>query len=235
MLRMDPVAGGDPPEIFAIGLRNPWRFSFDRQTGDLTDRRRRPERLRGGRLSRRRRAWRGAGANYGWPCFEGFHLNPNHSDSRCGTLTGDVKPVLERPHGSEVCSITGGYVVRDPGLPSLRGRYLYGDFCAPSLRSVNLADPRHGRRHRLGLQLGRVFGEDVCGRVYAASLDGPVSRIEDGAATPCAVDPPSAGQRSPGRRRRRRRPSPTRPARPCVRRSAGGAASSRGGGCGSRS
>jgi glucose/arabinose dehydrogenase len=195
MLRMDPLAGGSP-EIFAIGLRNPWRFSFDRQTGDLTiadvgqnayeeiDVAPAP-------------GWRGPGANYGWPCFEGFHVNPNQSDSRCSALTGDVRPMLERPHSGEVCSITGGYVVRDPGLPSLRGRYLYGDFCGSRLRSVDLADPSTDGDAGLVLNSVASFGEDVCGRLYAASLDGPVSRIEDGAATPCAVDPPPPGS-APG-------------------------------------
>jgi glucose/sorbosone dehydrogenase len=191
MLRIDPLAGGSP-EIFALGLRNPWRFSFDRQTGDLTigdvgqndweeiDHAPAPE-------------WNGPGANYGWPCFEGLHDNSS-PDPRCGSLSGDVKPVLERgPHGPEICSITGGYVVRDPGLPTLRGRYLYGDLCAPRLRSLLLSDPGSDGETNLSVANVTSFGEDVCGRLYVASLDGPVSRIEDGAATPCAVDPPPPG------------------------------------------
>ncbi len=191
MLRLDPLAGG-APEIFAIGLRNPWRFSFDRQTGDLTiadvgqnlweeiDTAPAP-------------TWRGPGANYGWPCFEATHVNVNNTDSRCSSLTGDVKPVLERPHGSEVCSITGGYVARDPGLPTLLGRYLYGDFCGTTVRSVSLDDASTDARTDLAVNSLSSFGEDVCGRLYVASLGGPVSRIEDGAATPCAVDPPPPG------------------------------------------
>ena len=191
ILRMDPVAGG-PPEIFALGLRNPWRFSFDRATGDLligdvgqnaweeVDQAPAPD-------------WRGPGANYGWPCFEGNHDNSS-PDPRCDTLSGDVKPVLERgPHSGELCSITGGYVVRDPGLPTLQGRYLYGDFCAPRLRSLVLGDPGTDGSTTLAVSSVSSFGEDVCGRLYVASLDGPVSRIEDGAATPCAVDPPPPG------------------------------------------
>jgi glucose/arabinose dehydrogenase len=193
MLRMDPLAGGSP-EIFAIGLRNPWRFSFDRLTGDLTiadvgqnnweevDYAPAP-------------AWNGPGANYGWPCFEANHDN---SDPRCPVLTGDIKPVLERgPHSAELCSITGGYVVRDPGLPTLAGHYLYGDFCAPRVRSVVLSDPGTDGDTDMAVTSVSSFGEDVCGRIYVASLDGPVSRIEDGAATPCAVDPPPPGS-APG-------------------------------------
>jgi hypothetical protein len=196
MLRMDPLAGGTP-EIFALGLRNPWRFSFDRQTGDLTiadvgqnqweevDTAPAP-------------AWRGPGANYGWPCLEATHATGS-SDPRCASLSGDVKPVLERPHGPEVCSITGGYVVRDPGLPTLEDRYLYGDFCAPRLRSVLLSNPGGTDAYTdLAVNAVSSFGEDVCGRLYVASLDGPVSRIEEGAATPCAADPPPPGAAPPG-------------------------------------
>jgi glucose/arabinose dehydrogenase len=199
MLRLDPLAVG-PPEVFAIGLRNPWRFSFDRETRDLViadvgqDAREEidfapaPE-------------WRGAGANYGWPCFEGTRVNTDtdRTESHCSTLAGDVKPSLERDHNTDgVCSITGGYVVRDPGLPTLRGRYLYGDVCVPQLRSVVLGAP--GSDAAAGLTVSNTvsFGEDVCGRLYVASLDGPVSRIEDGAATPCSVEPPGTGVAPPG-------------------------------------
>jgi Glucose / Sorbosone dehydrogenase len=195
MLRLDPLVPG-PPEIFALGLRNPWRFSFDRQTGDLTI----------GDVGQNNweeidhapaPAWRGPGANYGWPCFEGLHDNSS-PDPRCSSLSGDVKPVLERgPHGGEICSITGGYVARDPGLPTLQGRYLYGDLCAPRLRSVLLSNPGSDGYTDLAVANVTSFGEDVCGRLYVASLNGPVSRIEDGAATPCAVDPPPPGS-APG-------------------------------------
>jgi hypothetical protein len=195
MLRLDPLVPG-PPEIFALGLRNPWRFSFDRQTGDLTI----------GDVGQNNweeidhapaPAWFGSGANYGWPCFEGLHDNSS-PDPRCSSLSGDVKPVLERgPHGGEICSITGGYVARDPGLPTLQGRYVYGDLCAPRLRSVLLSNPGSDGYTDLAVANVTSFGEDVCGRLYVASLNGPVSRIEDGAATPCAVDPPPPGS-APG-------------------------------------
>jgi glucose/sorbosone dehydrogenase len=197
LLRMDPLAGGTP-EIFALGLRNPWRFSFDRLTGDLTI----------GDVGQNQweevdyapaPTWRGPGANYGWPCFEANRVNTDtdRAASNCSTLTGDVKPVLERAHDAEVCSLTGGYVVRDPGLPTLAGHYLYGDFCAPRVRSVVLGDPGTDGYTDMAMTSVSSFGEDVCGRIYVASLDGPVSRVEDGAATPCAVDPPPPGS-APG-------------------------------------
>jgi hypothetical protein len=92
-----------------------------------------------------------------------------------------------------VCSITGGYVVRDPGLPTLAGRYIYGDLCGTVLRSLNLADAGSDRAEPLSISQVTSFGEDVCGRLYVASLNGPVSRIQDGAATPCDVDPSAGG------------------------------------------
>jgi hypothetical protein len=187
LLRMDPLAGSGP-EVFAIGLRNPWRFSFDRATGDLVIGDVGQDQYEEIDLAPAP-GWRGAGANYGWPCFEGFHAY----DGRCSSLTGDVKPVLERGHGPQVCSLTGGYVVRDPGLPSLQGRYNYGDFCGSRVRSVALGNPSTDGDTALAVNAVSSFGEDVCGRLYVASLDGPVSRIEDGAATPCAVDPPPPG------------------------------------------
>jgi hypothetical protein len=130
----------------------------------------------------------GLADNYGWPCREGTLAYL--SDAGCdGVATHD--PVLERPHSGGVCSITGGYVVRDPGLPSLLGRYIYGDFCAPALRSVDLAAPASDAP--VGLSVGGLssFGEDACGRIYTVSLNGPVSRIQEGAATPCGKPSPS--------------------------------------------
>ena len=196
MLRMDPLAGGEP-EIFAIGLRNPWRFSFDRQTNDLViadvgqEAREEVDVAPAATLG-------GPRLNYGWPCWEGTRRNTAITPE-CDP-PDDIGPVFERAHSAEVCSITGGYVVRDPGLPTLAGRYVYGDVCGGQLRSVALADARSDRAEALAVSTVTSFGEDACGRVYAASLDGPVSRIQDGAATPCDIGgpPPASGGPTPG-------------------------------------
>jgi hypothetical protein len=193
MLRMDPLAGG-PPEIFAIGLRNPWRFSFDRETADLVI-------ADVGQNAREEidfapaPDWR-PGANYGWPCWEGTRKN-TEATPPCDP-PDDVPPVHERSHGSTVGSITGGYVVRDPGLPTLLGRYVYGDIADSQLRSLVLSDPSTDRSENLSVSSVSSFGEDVCGRVYVASLDGPVSRIQDGAPTACSFDPPAPPAAAPG-------------------------------------
>jgi glucose/arabinose dehydrogenase len=182
---------GGAPEIFAYGLRNPWRFSFDRETGDLTI---------GdvGQGSREEIEFEprgtGAGANYGWRCYEGTTPTPGITPA-CEP-PGHFPPVFEYDSNAGFCSITGGYVVRDPDLPTLRGRYLYGDFCSSSLHSIVLAKPSASgnRVEPLAPPGGQVvgFGEDSCGHVYVVQNAGAVSRIDDEPFTPCP-DPPAGG------------------------------------------
>lgn len=216
LLRIDPrAAAGQPygvpsdnpfvgranarPEIWAYGLRNPWRFSFDRQTGDLVI------------ADVGQNAWEeldfapspslGRGANYGWGCWEGRHpYAPNEDNPECRTLPAQSAPVHEydRARG---CSITGGYVVRDPTLPRLNGRYVYGDYCQAPLFSLRLQTPNAQNDRGLGVQVRGLtsFGEDACGRVYAVSGDGPVFRLtaESAPAGDCPAARPLAGCRVP--------------------------------------
>src|SRR4051812_31378714 len=176
LIRLDPAAPS--PEIVAVGLRNPWRFSFDRASGQLTI----------GDVGQG--AWEeidaGLAANYGWSCFEGKHAGPT-ADPRCAS--GTAMPVLELSHSDGYCSVIGGYVVRDPGLPTLLGRYLYGDDCAAPLRSLDLAAPASDAPVGLSVAQLSSFGEDVCGRLFVVSLTGPVSRLVDGAPSPCGMAP----------------------------------------------
>ena len=188
----NPLAGTARPEIWAYGLRNPWRFSFDRATGDLTV----------GDVGQG--AWeevdfapaaagRGRGANFGWSCFEGTRPYA----ARCPGAT-QAPPVLELSHSAGFCSITGGYVVRDPALTALFGRYLYADFCKPGLRSAVLAASGASDDREVGVSVPSAssFGEDACGRVYVASLEGPVYRLDEGQPSPCVV--PAAGGQAAG-------------------------------------
>jgi glucose/arabinose dehydrogenase len=161
---------GARPEVYSYGLRNPWRFSFDRENqalsiGDV------------GQNSLEEvdytLAGEARGANFGWSAFEGTERFNEDQEA-----PGAVPPILTYGR-DEGCSITGGYVVRDPSLPSLVGRYLYGDFCAGELRSfVPSVDGARGDR-LLGLEVSGLssFGEDAAGRIYATSLDGPVFRL----------------------------------------------------------
>ena len=170
--RSNPFVGraGARGEVFAYGLRNPYRFSFDRRTGALTIGDVGQDQVEEVSYVRRPR---GGGFNFGWSLFEG------RSRFRSGSAPGHRPPIVERTHGQGWCSITGGYVVRDRSLPRLRGKYVFGDLCEPRLRVASV----RGRRSRGGRPLGvRVpnlvsFGEDARGRVYAVSLNGPVYRL----------------------------------------------------------
>ena len=172
-------------EIWAIGLRNPFRASFDRGTGDLTIGdvgQNRAEEIDFSPAS----AGLGRAANYGWRCYEGFQPNPTTS-ARCD-IPNRTDPVLEQLADDGYCAIIGGYVVRDPALSELAGRYVYGDNCQSAVRSAVLATPRATDDRPVGLNLSGLssFGEDSCGHVYATTLGGPLYRLDgDAPPSPC--------------------------------------------------
>ena len=185
ILRIDPSRGspyavpGDNPfagdrrgrgEVYSFGLRNPWRFSFDRVTGDLVIADVGQNEIEEVDFVRR---GRGLGANFGWNRFEGTRRFAR------GSAPGHIGPVIQHSHDAGFCSITGGYIVRDRGLPQLRGRYVYGDFCDGRLRSARLTPTSASSRRRLGPRVSDLssFGEDGRGRVYATSLGGNVYRL----------------------------------------------------------
>jgi glucose/arabinose dehydrogenase len=190
IVRIDPRIGGgyriprDNPfvgrsgargEIFAYGLRNPYRFSFDRATGALTigdvgqDAVEEIDYLPVASGSRRP----AGGANLGWSVFEG------NSRFGSGAAPGHVGPAIERTHDQGSCSITGGYVIRDRALGALRGTYVYGDLCDSALRAARLRPGGARGNRELGPDVGQLvsFGEDARGRVYAISLGGDVLRL----------------------------------------------------------
>lgn len=191
LLRIDPrPAGGQPysipsdnpfvgkpgrDEIYSYGLRNPFRFSFDGSRlaiGDVGQNR--IEEVDYTTIAAAR------GANFGWDALEGFS---EYTEENSGTPDpgGTVKPIFAYSHsrGGGSCSITGGYVVRDPRLRSLRGRYVYADFCEGQLRSLVPHLRRASDDRRLGLQVASPssFGEDDRHRLYVSSLEGPVYRL----------------------------------------------------------
>ena len=187
MLRIDPTAAGATPEIYAYGLRNPFRFSFDRQTGDLVI-------ADVGQNAREEvdfsAAGTGAGVNYGWVCWEGTLKNTNASP-QCDP-PNDVFPVLEKDHSTTgYKAIIGGYVVRDASVPELNGRYVYGDNIAPGIRSVTLPAATDDADTGLNFPGLSSFGEDSCGHVYVTSLNGQVARIDGDTFTPCPEPSPS--------------------------------------------
>jgi glucose/arabinose dehydrogenase len=166
-------------EIYGYGLRNPFRFSFD-PTGAGQPRIAIAD-VGQGRFEELDYTTVAAasGANFGWDAFEGFS---KYEEANGGTPDpgGTVKPIFAYSHrrgGS--CSIIGGYVVRDPHLPGLRGRYVYADLCEGRLRSLVPHLKRAGDDRLLGPRVASPssFGEDDRHRLYVASLEGPVYRL----------------------------------------------------------
>ncbi len=166
-----PLGAGARPEICDYGLRNPWRFSFDRGTAALLI----------GDVGQNTveeidyvPAERACGNDFGWSAFEG-----NDRFNRDQTAPRAVPPILTYTHEEGGCSVTGGYVVRDRSLPALYGRYVYGDFCIGELRSLKPATPQARDDRSLGLNVPSLssFGEDNEGHIYAVSLDGPLYRL----------------------------------------------------------
>ncbi len=161
----NPFVGqpGARPEVWAYGLRNPWRFSFDRATGDLYI----------GDVGQNRYEWvhfepagSPGGRNYGWPILEGANCRGGACD-RAGLVT----PVAEYTHDSG-CSITGGYVYRGARSPLLQGAYLFADYCTGRIwTTARDAGGRWVTTEMLRLD-ARIssFGEDADGEVYLTDL-----------------------------------------------------------------
>jgi glucose/arabinose dehydrogenase len=169
-------AGRD--EIYAYGFRNPFRFSFDTATA-------RAPRIAIGDVGQSRveevdytTVAAASGANFGWDAFEGF---APYREVNGGTPDpgGTRKPIFAYSHSRGGCSIIGGYVVADRGLPSLYGRYLYSDYCDGTLRSLvpHLSRATGDRKLGLSVQEPGSFGVDSRGHVYVTSLAGPVYRL----------------------------------------------------------
>jgi len=166
----NPFVGraGAKPEIWAYGLRNPWRFSFDSGTGDLwigdvgQDRYEEVDRAT-------KASGGGHGADFGWNVMEASHCYPG-GDS-CDR-PGLVLPVTEYDHSQGDCAVVGGYVYRGKTYPGLGGLYLFGDECSGFIRAV-VADGPATQSPALLLKSGRTissFGEDAAGELYLTDL-----------------------------------------------------------------
>ena len=163
--------GGGLPEIWAYGLRNPWRFSFDRQSRDvyIAD-------VGQGEWEEVNflSADSHAGVNFGWNYREGRH--PYEGTPPQGVIL--VDPVEEYDHG-QGCSVTGGYVYRGELLPEWNGVYLYGDFCSGIVWGL-LRNPegvwKSARLFETGLNISS-FGEDLAGEIYLLDLNGAIFRL----------------------------------------------------------
>ena len=159
-------------EIYAYGLRNPYRFSFDRSTGALSIGDVGDVAPSGDEEVDYMLRGKARGANFGWNVFEGRRR------FRAGRAPGAVRPAFVYSRRGLACAVIGGYVMRDPKVPSMRGRYVYGDSCTGRLSSVRL---RRGgssdNRAFARIPSPTSFGEDTSGHVYVTSLFGDVYRL----------------------------------------------------------
>ncbi len=152
-------------EIWAYGLRNPWRFNFDRETGAL---------------------WAGdvgqnryeevdlilPGGNYGWNTMEGFHCFRADSCNQEGLAL----PIVEYSNPDQGCSVTGGYVYRGSRLPSIQGAYIYGDYCSGTIWALDYDVLEHRVLAETDLRIA-AFAEGPDGELYILSFDGKVYRL----------------------------------------------------------
>jgi glucose/arabinose dehydrogenase len=190
ILRIDPTpSGGQPytvpadnpfvgtagarPEIWAYGLRNPWRFSWDTATGDLWI----------GDVGQD--AWEevdlatkasgaGRGVNYGWNVWEGTHRYRN------GDAPNAVMPVFDYSHDGGNCAVTGGFVYRGTKIPALRGGYLFADYCGGTLRTLAAKDGKVVQDRVLPVRASGIntFGQDASGELYVGTDGGDVFRVD---------------------------------------------------------
>jgi glucose/arabinose dehydrogenase len=171
LLSIDVDASGASWRIEGYGLRNPWRFSFDRLTDDLYI------------ADVGQGAWeeidflppRSPGLeNYGWDVFEGDHGYEDKEPNPRGKL---VSPVFEYSHEGGSCSVTGGFVYRGEDVPDARGHYFYGDYCTGIVWSFAVREGKatDHKRHPFQVEGLSSFGEDARGELYLLSLNGEIA------------------------------------------------------------
>ena len=191
LLRLDPntgracsnviinpfLLGGGAPEVWSLGLRNPWRFSFDRHTGDLYI----------GDVGQDVREEidvavtpnAGRQANYGWRLMEGFLcFNPSINCNSGGLIL----PLLDYPHLNGACAVTGGYVYRGSVIPATQGIYFYADFCAGFVRSFRYQNGQPTEQTEWPSlsppgKLVTSFGEDAAGELYVMTQGGGLFKV----------------------------------------------------------
>ncbi len=162
------------PEIWATGLRNPWRFSFDRTTGDLLI------------ADVGQNQWEEVnflpagspgGSNFGWNIMEGTHCYDRNTCDQ----TGLILPVIDYRHEQGRCSITGGYVYRGSQFPTLGGVYFFGDYCSGEIWGMTAGEGGRFSAQVLYRSPSRIasFGEDAAGELYVVDISGGIYQIRE--------------------------------------------------------
>ena len=172
LLRINPLRRGARWQIVGLGLRNPWRFSFDRANGDLYI----ADVGQGAweEIDYRPRARIGTLANYGWKAFEG---RARFSSTALGP--GDLVAPVQVYGRGDGCSVTGGYVYRGRAVASARGRYFFGDYCSGNVWSLRIEGGRavDVQREEFRVEGLTSFGEDVSGELYFATAGGRILKL----------------------------------------------------------
>ena len=177
LLRLDVDDRAGEWEVFGYGLRNPWRFSFDRETGDLVlgdvgqGSWEEVDHLAASRSGRP--------FNFGWDVFEGRSRYEDKEPNAAGTL---VEPIHVYPLDGANCSVVGGFVYRGEAAPKLEGRYVFGDYCAGTVWTLAIGDGRAAdlRREPIRIEGLTSFGEDERGELFAVTHGGELLRLTGG-------------------------------------------------------
>ena len=175
LMRLNVNKAGAKWKIVGYGLRNPWRFSWDRATrdlyiGDVGQDEWEEVDVRTPKQQRHLN-------NYGWRVWEGkARFQSGQRTNSAGRL---IFPIVTYKHEGGRCSITGGYVYRGKAIPSLRGRYLYGEFCTGEVWSLRVVHGKLKGKRKERIKVGNLasFGQDAAGELYATSLDGNVYKL----------------------------------------------------------
>lgn len=193
----NPFANGDGgacDEIWATGLRNPWRFSFDRLTGDMwladvgQNRFEEIDFAAGGN---------NGGANYGWRCYEG---NTTYNTTGCQAASSYAAPLYVYNRNQGDCSVTGGYVYRGQAYPNLNGHYFFSDFCNKTLRSISGAPDNvvvTAWSTNGGGSSPITFGQDQNGELYVGYFSGEIYQITGLSVPNTATPTPTATNTQP--------------------------------------
>ena len=163
--------GGGQPEIWAYGLRNPWRFTWDRETGDLwiadvgQNQWEEVNFVAGGR---------GARTNFGWNRLEGTHQFSGEAPANA------IGPIYEYSHSGGGCSVSGGYAYRGTKIPALQGAYVFSDYCDSTLRALGQQGGKLTDQRDLGVKGSQItaFGQDQDGELYVLSQGNGLERVD---------------------------------------------------------
>jgi len=174
LLRINPLQRRAKWKIVALGLRNPWRFSFDRANGDLyiAD----VGQNNWEEIDYRPRAQIGRLANYGWHVYEGRARYSTSTPLGPGQL---VAPVFVYSHAGGNCSVTGGYVYRGSAVPAAVGRYFFGDYCSGDVWSLRIQGGQAVDVRREPFRVGTLstFGVDAAGELYLGNGGGDIFKL----------------------------------------------------------